>query len=82
VNLVWNVSNEVIRENWRRSRKYTTKADLNVITRGASKEMLLNCQDNLGNKNKKSNLGSKTLGEKLDHMDILEEGAADSGPSL
>jgi transposase len=44
VNLVWNVSNEVIRENWRRSRKYTTKADLNVITRGSSKEMLLNSQ--------------------------------------
>ena len=44
VNLVWNVSNEVIRENWRRSRKYTTKAYFNVITRGASKEMLLNSQ--------------------------------------
>jgi hypothetical protein len=44
VNLVWNVSNEVIRENWRRSRKYTTKADLNAITRGASKEMDLNSQ--------------------------------------
>ncbi len=44
VNLVWNASNEVIRENWRRSRKYTTKADLNAITRGASKEMDLNSQ--------------------------------------
>jgi len=44
VNLVWNTCNDVIRENWRRSRKYTNKADLNAITRGASKAMAINSQ--------------------------------------
>jgi len=44
VNLVWNTCNEAIRENWRRSRKYTNKTDLNAITRGASKEMAINSQ--------------------------------------
>ena len=37
VNFVWNFSNEIIRDNWRRSRKYTGKNDLHVLTKGASK---------------------------------------------
>ena len=44
VNFVWNVCNEVIRENWRRSRKYTQKSDLNRITKGASVGLSINSQ--------------------------------------
>ena len=44
VNFVWNFANEVIRENWRRSRRYTTKNDLHRLTRGASKELDINSQ--------------------------------------
>ena len=44
VNFVWNFSNEIIRENWRRSRKYTSKNDLHVLTKGASKELDINSQ--------------------------------------
>ena len=43
-NFAWNVCNDVIRENWKRSRKYTSKSDLNAITRGASKELNINAQ--------------------------------------
>ena len=43
-NFAWNVCNEVIRENWRRSRKYTKKSDLNKITRGASTQLDINSQ--------------------------------------
>jgi hypothetical protein len=42
VNFVWNFSNEIIRENWRRSRKYTSKNDLHALTKGASKELDIN----------------------------------------
>lgn len=44
VNFVWNFSNEIIRENWRRSRKYTSKNDLHALTKGASKELDINSQ--------------------------------------
>lgn len=44
VNFVWNFSNEIIRENWRRSRKYTSKNDLHGLTKGASKELDINSQ--------------------------------------
>ncbi|HET9238867.1 MAG TPA: transposase [Oligoflexus sp.] len=44
VNFVWNFSNEVMRENWRRSRKYTTRNDLHVLTKGASQELDINSQ--------------------------------------
>lgn len=44
VNFVWNFSNEIIRENWRRSRKYTSKNDLHVLTKGASRELDINSQ--------------------------------------
>lgn len=44
VNFVWNACNEVIRQNWKRSRKYTARSDLNRITKGASKELDINSQ--------------------------------------
>ena len=44
VNLVWNTCNDMIRKQWKESRKYTTKAQLNKITRGASKELNINQQ--------------------------------------
>jgi hypothetical protein len=44
VNFVWNFANEVIRENWRRSRKYTSKNDLHALTKGGSKELDINSQ--------------------------------------
>ena len=34
----------MIRENWKRGRKYTSKSDLNAINRGASKELNINAQ--------------------------------------
>lgn len=44
VNFVWNVSNDLIRKNWKESRKITKKSDLNGIVKGASKYLSLNQQ--------------------------------------
>ena len=44
VNLVWNLSNEYIRKRWKESRFYTTKSHLHEITKGSSKEILINSQ--------------------------------------
>ena len=44
VNLVWNFSNEIIRENWRRSRQVTSKNDLHALTKGSSKLLDINSQ--------------------------------------
>lgn len=44
VNFVWNFSNEVIRENWRRSRKTTSEKELHALTKGASKLLDINSQ--------------------------------------
>ena len=44
VNFVWNYCNDVIRTNWKASRRYTQESDLQVLTKGASKGLPLNSQ--------------------------------------
>jgi hypothetical protein len=44
VNFVWNYGNDVMRTNWKKSRKYTNKNELQVLTKGASKELPINSQ--------------------------------------
>jgi len=44
VNYVWNFSNEIMRMNWKKSRKYTNEKDLSPLTKGASKELPINSQ--------------------------------------
>jgi putative transposase len=44
VNFVWNYSNEIIRTNWKKSRKYTNEKALSPLTKGASKELPINSQ--------------------------------------
>ena len=44
VNFVWNFSNDVIREKWKRSRAYTDKNELHALTKGSSKELNINSQ--------------------------------------
>lgn len=35
VNLVWNFSNEIVRANWQKSRKYTNEKELSLLTAGS-----------------------------------------------
>jgi putative transposase len=44
VNFVWNFCNDIMRTNWKKSRKYTNKNELQVLTKGASKELPINSQ--------------------------------------
>ena len=44
VNFVWNYGNDVIRTNWRKSRKYTDKNELHALTKGSSRELPINSQ--------------------------------------
>ena len=44
VNFVWNTCNDLIRKNWKESRKYTQKSDINKLVKGASGELDLNQQ--------------------------------------
>jgi putative transposase len=44
VNFVWNFSNDIIRTNWKKSRKYTNKNELHALTKGSSKELPINSQ--------------------------------------
>ena len=44
VNYVWNFSNDIMRMNWKKSRKYTNEKDLSPLTKGASKELPINSQ--------------------------------------
>ena len=44
VNFVWNFSNYVIREKWKRSRAYTDKNELHALTKSSSKELNINSQ--------------------------------------
>jgi putative transposase len=44
VNFVWNTCNDLIRKNWKESRKYTQKSDINRLVKGASRELDLNQQ--------------------------------------
>ena len=41
---MFNFANEVIRNNWKTSRKYTTKNDLHALTKGSSKLLGINSQ--------------------------------------
>lgn len=44
VNFVWNFSNDVIRRRWAESRMWTSKTDLQLLTKGSSKELEINSQ--------------------------------------
>jgi transposase len=44
VNFVWNFSNDILRTNWKKSRKYTNKNELHALTKGSSKELPINSQ--------------------------------------
>ena len=44
VNYVWNFCNDVLRSNWKKSRKYTNENELHALTKGASKELPINSQ--------------------------------------
>jgi putative transposase len=44
VNYVWNYSNDIMRTNWKKSRKYTNENELHAQTKGASKYLPINSQ--------------------------------------
>lgn len=44
VNFVWNYCNDVMRTNWKKSRKYTNQNELHALTKGSSKELPVNSQ--------------------------------------
>ena len=44
VNFVWNYSNDIMRTNWKKSRKHTNEKDLSPLTKGASKDLPINSQ--------------------------------------
>jgi len=43
-NFVWNFSNNIVKDNWQKSRKYTSKYDLNPLLKGSSKYLNINSQ--------------------------------------
>jgi hypothetical protein len=43
-NFVWNVCNGLIVKQWKESRKYTSKSQINTLVKGASRELSLNQQ--------------------------------------
>jgi len=44
VNFVWNYCNDVIRRRWKESRKYTSRYDLQKLTRGGYTDLSINAQ--------------------------------------
>jgi len=44
VNFVWNFSNDVIKRRWKESRFYTDEKILGYLTKGSSKDLLINAQ--------------------------------------